>query len=90
MKSIHVPSPPYRDLRHLTQLRDTVVSELVGMKLRIKSLLLMEGIAFPSAPAGSQWSFMVKEHSERWPARGRCALSWISCSTAWSFLNSRS
>lgn len=61
LKSIHVPSPPYRDLRHLTQLRDTVVSELVGMKLRIKSLLLMEGIAFPPAPAGSQWSCLVKQ-----------------------------
>ena len=60
LKSIHVPSPPYRDLRHLTQLRHTFVSEMVGMKLRIKSLLLVEGIAFPSAPAGSQWSFLVK------------------------------
>ena len=60
LKSIHVPSPPYRELRHLTQLRDTFVSEMVGMKLRIKSLLLVEGIAFPPAPAGSQWSVMVK------------------------------
>jgi len=61
LKSIHVPSPPYRELRHLTQLRDTFVSEMVGMKLRIKSLLLLEGIAFPPAPAGSQWSFLVKD-----------------------------
>jgi transposase len=60
LKSIHVPSPLYRELRHLTQLRDTFVSEMVGMKQRIKSLLLMEGIEFPEAPAGSQWSFMVK------------------------------
>ena len=61
LKSIHVPSALYRELRHLTQLRDTFVSEMVGMKQRIKSLLLMEGIEFPPAPAGSQWSFMVKD-----------------------------
>jgi len=60
LKSIQVPSALYRELRHLTQLRDVVVSETVGMKQRIKSLLLMEGIEFPPAPAGSQWSFVVK------------------------------
>jgi transposase len=61
LKSIHIPSPLYRELRHLTQLRDTLVSEMVGMKQRIKSLLLMEGLEFPPAPAGSQWSFLVKK-----------------------------
>ncbi len=60
LKSIHVPTGVYRELRHLTQLRDTFVSEMVGMKQRVKSLLLMEGIEFPPAPPGSQWSFMVK------------------------------
>ena len=60
LKSIHVPSPVYRELRHLVQLRDTLVSEVVGMKHRIKSLLLFEGIAFPLARAGSQWSLKVK------------------------------
>jgi transposase len=60
LKSIHVPSPIYRELRHLTQLRDTLVSEVVAMKQRIQSLLLFEGIAFPSAPAGSRWSLKVK------------------------------
>jgi len=60
LKSIHVPSPIYRELRHLTQLRDTLVSEVAGMKQRIKSLLLFEGISFPLAPAGSQWSLKVK------------------------------
>ena len=29
-KSIHVPTPLYRELRHLTQLRDTLVSEMVA------------------------------------------------------------
>lgn len=61
LKSIHVPSPTYRELRHLTQLRDVLVSELAGMKQRIKSLLLFEGIEFPPAPPGSQWSFLVKD-----------------------------
>jgi hypothetical protein len=61
LKSIHVPSPVYRELRHLTQLRDTVVSGASAMKQRIRSLLLFEGIDFPPAPRGSQWSFMVRK-----------------------------
>lgn len=60
LKSIHVPSPVYRELRHLTQLRDTLVREAAAHKQRIKALLLLESIGFPPAPAGSQWSFMVK------------------------------
>src|SRR5499433_2951964 len=60
LKSIHVPSPIYRELRHLTQLRDTLVSEGAGTKQQIKSLLLFEGIPFPLAPAGSQWSLKGK------------------------------
>jgi transposase len=67
LKGIHVPTPLYRELRHLTQLRDTFVSEMVGMKQRIKSLLLMEGMEFPPAPAGSQWSFMVKHKLRKLP-----------------------
>lgn len=70
LKAIHVPSPTYRELRHLTQLRDTFVSEMVGMKQRVKSLLLLEGIAFPPAPAGSQWSFMVKAKLRKLPCSG--------------------
>ena len=70
LKSIHVPSALYRELRHLTQLRDVLVSELVGMKQRIKSLLLMEGIEFPPAPAGSQWSFLVKDKLRKLPCSG--------------------
>jgi len=67
LKSIHVPTPLYRELRHLTQLRDTLVSEMVRMKQRIKSLLLMEGLEFPPAPAGSQWSFLVKKKLRELP-----------------------
>ena len=67
LKSIHVPSPLYRELRHLTQWRDTMVSELTAMKQRIKSLLLFEGIEFPPAPAGSQWSLLVKAKLRKLP-----------------------
>jgi transposase len=60
LKSIHVPSPKYRELRHLVQLRDTHVQQLTATKCRIKALLLYEGIAFP-ADAGKekQWSQRV-------------------------------
>ena len=67
LKSIHVPTTLYRELRHLTQLRDALVSEVVAMKQRIKSLLLMEGLEFPPAPAGSQWSFGVKDQLRKLP-----------------------
>ena len=67
LKSIHVPTTLYRELRHLTQLRDVVVSEMVAMKQRIKSLLLMEGLEFPPAPPGSQWSFLVKDKLKKLP-----------------------
>ena len=67
LKSIHVPTTLYRELRHLTQLRDAMVSEAVGMKQRVKALLLMEGLEFPPAPAGSQWSFIVKKKLREMP-----------------------
>lgn len=59
LKSIHVPSQSYRQLRHLTQLRDTFIRQVAAAKYRIKALLLFEGIPFPPAPPTSQWSFMV-------------------------------
>src|SRR6478672_10499111 len=48
LHSIHVPSPVYRDLRHLVQLRDTHVRQMTATKCRIKSLLLYQGMAFPA------------------------------------------
>jgi transposase len=60
LKSIHVPSPIYRELRHLTQLRDTVVRQAAAHKQRIKALLLLEGIEFPPAAGGRQWTLRVK------------------------------
>ena len=57
LKSIHVPSPTYRHLRHLTKVRDLVVRQIAGNKCRIKALLLFEGIPFPdAAPKSHHWS----------------------------------
>src|SRR6266478_2315848 len=67
LKSINVPTTLSRELRYLTQLRDALVSEVVAMKQRVKSLLLMEGVEFPPAPAGSQWSFLVKAKLRKLP-----------------------
>src|SRR5262249_59831219 len=51
LKGIHVPTPLYRELRHLTQLRHTLVSELVSMKQRLKSLYLIARLEFPPTTA---------------------------------------
>lgn len=60
LKSIHVPSMSYRELRHLIQLRDTCVRQATATKLRIKALLLFEGIPFPEVGAAAgQWSRVV-------------------------------
>lgn len=60
LKSIHVPAPKYRELRHLVQLRDTQVKQLTATKSRIKALLLYEGIQFPSDEGKEkQWSARV-------------------------------
>ena len=67
LHSIHVPSAVYRNLRHLVQMRDTHVRQLTSSKLRIKSLLLYEGIAFP-------------EEHEKWTARAMRELQTLPCS----------
>ena len=59
LQSVHVPPGIYRELRHLVQLRDTYVRQLRASKVRIKALLLYEGIPFPEAPPGGQWSSQV-------------------------------
>jgi len=62
LKGIHIPDQSYRDLRQLTQMRDTYVKQLVATKLRIKSLLLYAGIPFPETSSNSQWtSSVIKE-----------------------------
>ena len=67
LKSIHVPTQAYRDLRHLVQLRDTHVRQLSASKLRIKALLLYEGIPFP-------------DPGERWTGRALRELETLPCS----------
>jgi transposase len=71
LKSIHVPSPKYRELRHLVQLRDTHVGQLTATKCRIKALLLYEGIAFPSDDGKEkQWSARVLDELLELPCSG--------------------
>lgn len=68
LKSNHVPSEPYRALRHVTQFRDTFVKQEVATKLRIKSLLLFEGIAYPRASqSGQDWTKEVKDQLRTLP-----------------------
>jgi transposase len=65
LQGIHVPPPIYRELRHLVQLRDTQVAQLTASKLRIKSLLLYEGIPFPAA--NGKWSARVLRQLQQVP-----------------------
>ena len=55
-KGIHVPNRLYRDLRHLVHLREVFVRSRQAMKLRIKMLLILEGIRFPAANSSERWS----------------------------------
>lgn len=59
IKGIRVPSNIYRTLRHLVNMRDTFVKQSTATKCRIKALLLMEGLTFPSASPSGQWSLVV-------------------------------
>jgi transposase len=60
LRSLHLPSVKYRELRHLVQLRDTHVQQLTATKCRIKALLLYEGIKFPADDGKEkQWSARV-------------------------------
>lgn len=71
LKSIHVPSPTYRHLRHLTKVRDLVARQIAGYKCRIKALLLLEGIPFPeAAPKSHHWSRSLIVHLQKLPCSG--------------------
>jgi transposase len=65
LRGIHVPPQSYRELRQLVQLRDSQVAQLKASKLRIKSLLLYEGIEFPAA--NGKWSGRVLRQLEVLP-----------------------
>lgn len=71
LKSIHVPSPTYRHLRHLTKVRDLVARQIAGNKCRIKALLLYEGIPFPEAAQKSHhWSRSLIVQLQKLPCSG--------------------
>lgn len=72
LHSIHVPTGPYRQLRHLVQLRDTLVRQVVASQFRIKALLLLESIPFPD-PRG------------RWTVSAWAQLRTLTCSLAVRF-----
>jgi transposase len=74
LRSIHVPTEAYRELRHLGHLRDTYVSQYSRTKQRIKSLLLLEGIAFPG-----------KDSQERWNNQAIAKLQELGCSNTLRF-----
>ncbi|HJZ12584.1 MAG TPA: IS110 family transposase [Acidobacteriota bacterium] len=56
LKGIHVPDRIYRDLRHLVHLREVFVRNQAATKVRIKMLLLFEGIRFPSISPRERWT----------------------------------
>lgn len=60
LRSIHIPTSPYRELRHLVQLRDVFARQAAASQQRIKSLLLFEGIAFPDPH--ERWTLRAKAH----------------------------
>jgi len=74
LNGIRVPTTIYRELRHLTQLRNMYVRQLSGTKCRIKAMFLMEGLSFPDAPPNSHWSMRVVNE-----------LAQLSCSTVIRF-----
>jgi transposase len=59
LKSIHVPSKPFRNLRHLVQAREVYVRLSAASKLRIKGMFLLESIRFPARTVRSQWPKIV-------------------------------
>ena len=69
LKSIHIPTTEYRNLRHLTQLRDVYVKQITANKSRVKMLLLFEGIDFPAPDHTSPWSKKIISQLEQIPCR---------------------
>lgn len=59
LKGVRVPPEAIRQLRALVHLRYTYMQDIRAYKCRIKAELLKEGLKFPDAPKGSQWSKIV-------------------------------
>ena len=66
LRGIQVPTVVYRQLRHLVHLREIFVRERAKNKLRIKAMLLLEGVTFPGK-AAERWGAGVIEQLERLP-----------------------
>lgn len=56
LNSIRVPPESIRQMRSLVSLRYTYMQDIRAYKCRIKAELLLDGIKFPTASKGSQWS----------------------------------
>lgn len=56
LRGVRVPARPIRELRSLVHLRYTYMQDIRAYKCRIKAELLKEGLEFPNAPKGSQWT----------------------------------
>jgi len=61
LRGIRVPPEAIRQLRSLVHLRYTYTQDIRAYKCRIKAELLKEGVKFPEAPKGGQWSRTVME-----------------------------
>lgn len=59
LRGIRVPPQSIRQLRSLVHLRCTYMQDIRAYKCRVKAELLKDGIEFPKAPKGSQWSRAV-------------------------------
>jgi transposase len=67
LKSIHIPSKPFRNLRHLVQAREVYVRLAAASKLRIKGMFLLEAIPFPARTVRSHWTKIVLEQLKQIP-----------------------
>lgn len=61
LRGIRVPPLSIRHLRSLVHMRYTYIQDIRAYKCRVKGELLKEGLRFPKAPKGSQWSKKVVE-----------------------------
>ena len=62
LRGIRIPTEPIRQLRSLVHLRYTYMQDIRAYKCRVKAELLKEGLAFPQARKGSQWTKAVVAH----------------------------
>lgn len=56
LKGIRVPTEPYRQLRHLVQLRQNYAQQIMRTKQRIKALILLEHIHIPNGEGRQLWN----------------------------------